>query len=107
MLATTFGFGDFAVIAWIVILIAVGAVYAERQRTILRRIERKVDALLKQQGVEPPAPPIVAGEVSDEVQHMAIDPVRRLDAIKLHRRQTGCDLADAKRDVEQFIKNVH
>ena len=82
-----------------------GAAYSARQRAALRRIERKLDALLKQQGVPPP-PPRAAGEVSDEVQHLALDPAGRIEAIKLHREQTGCGLAEAKRDVEQFIKNV-
>jgi ribosomal protein L7/L12 len=105
-IATALQFSDLAIIASIVILLAAGAVHSARQKTHLRRIERKLDALLKQQGVPPPAP-VVAGEVSDEVQQIALDPARRIEAIKLHREQTGCGLAEAKRDVEQFIKNIH
>ena len=106
ILATTLGFNDLAIIASIGILVAVGAAYSAGQKAHLRRIERKLDALLKQQGVPPPAP-VVAGEVSDEGQQIALDPARRIEAIKLNREQTGCGLAEAKRDVEQFIKNIH
>jgi ribosomal protein L7/L12 len=108
VLATTLGFNDFAIIALtaIVFAVAAGAAYSARQKAGLRRIERKLDALLKQQGVPPP-PPRVAGEISDEVQHLALDPAGRIEAIKLHREQTGCGLAEAKRDVDQFIKNIH
>jgi ribosomal protein L7/L12 len=106
MFATPVAFNDLAVIAGIMVVLGTGAAYAARQKADLRRVERKLDALLKQQGVPPPVPPVV-GEVSDEVQQIALDPTRRIEAIKLHREQTGCGLADAKRDVERFIRNVN
>ena len=104
LLATTLGFGDFAIIAWIVVVFAGAAAYSARETARLRRMERKLDALLKHLGV-PPAP-IVPGELSDEVQDLALIPERRIEAIKLHREQTGRSLADAKRDVDAFIKRV-
>jgi ribosomal protein L7/L12 len=97
----TLEFTDYAIIAWIVVTFAGGAVYATRQRSDLRRLERKMDALLKHQGVS--LPPIV----SEEVQRILADPARRIEAIKLHREQTGLDLAEAKIDVEAFMASKH
>ena len=49
-------FGDYAIIAWIVVVFAGGAAYTARQRINLGRLEgqsdwlhRKIDALLRQQ----------------------------------------------------------
>jgi len=100
MLATSLGFSDFAIIAWIVLVFAgAGAAYTGRQSG-LRRIERKLDALLKHQGValSPQA------KVSEEVQQLARD--HKIEAIKLHREQTGLGLAEAKSEVEDFIKTI-
>ena len=98
--AMTLEFSDFAIIAWLVIVFAGAAAYTTRRPVDLRRIERKLDALLKHQGGPPP--PIV----SEEVQQMARDPARKIAAIKLHREQTGLGLAEAKSDVEEFIKTI-
>jgi hypothetical protein len=51
ILASSLGFGDFAVIAWIVLVFAGGAAAYSSRQSGLRRIERKLDALLKHQGV--------------------------------------------------------
>ena len=60
----------------------------------MRRVERKLDALLKHHGV---------GLLSPEVQFLAKDPSKKIAAIKLHREQNpGLGLADAKREVEDF-----
>lgn len=89
---------DYAVIMAIVIIFAGGASFAVQRRFDLRRVERKLDALLKHQGVEIPS------GLSAEVQLLARDPIRKSAAIKLHREQNpGLSLADAKRDVEDFI----
>ena len=37
---------------------------------------------------------------------MACDPTRRVEAIKLHHEQTGLRLAEAKSDIEDFVKTV-
>ena len=102
ILAITLQFGDFAIIAWIVVVFAGAAAYTTRQRVDLRRIERKLDALLQHQGVALPP----QGKMSDEVRQLARDPAGKIEAIKLHREQTGLGLAEAKSDVEDYIKTV-
>lgn len=87
-------FGDYAVIAFIVIIFTGGASFAVKQRLDLRHVERKLDAIIKHQGIE---------ILSPEVQCLAKDPGRRIAAIKLHREQNpGLGLADAKREIEDF-----
>jgi hypothetical protein len=71
-------------------------------RAQLIRLEKKVDLILKHLGLEyvettPPCP------LSAEVQAMARDPSRKIQAIKLHREQTGVGLKEAKDAVEAFI----
>jgi hypothetical protein len=92
-------FGDFAILAWIGLICAGAAGYANRQPADLRRVERKLDALLKHQGV--PALPAM----SDEVKRLARDPATKIAAVKLHREETGLGLAEAKADVETFIQS--
>lgn len=87
-------FGDYAVIAVIVIFFAGGASFAAQQRLDLRHVERKLDAIIKHQGVE---------LLSPEVQRLAKDPSKKIAAIKLHREQNpGLGLADAKKEIEDF-----
>ena len=88
---------DYGVITLIVILFAGGASFASRQRLNLRRLECKLDALLKHHGVELPS------RLSPEVQRLAKDPSQKIAAIKLHREQNpGLGLAEAKADIEDF-----
>lgn len=90
-------FEDYAIIAAIVIVFAGGASFAARQRLDVRRLERKLDALLQHHGVSVPS------RLSPEVQRLAKDPARKIAAIKLHREQTpGLGLAEAKAEVEDF-----
>jgi ribosomal protein L7/L12 len=101
ILATSLGFGDFAIIAWIVLVFAgASAAYSSRQSG-LRRIEQKLDALLKHQGVSLPP----QAKLSEEVQQLARDH-HKIEALTLHREQTGLGLAEAKADVEDFIKTI-
>jgi ribosomal protein L7/L12 len=44
--------------------------------------------------------------MSEEVQRLARNPAQKIEAIKLHREQTGLGLAEAKADIEDFIKTV-
>lgn len=91
---TILEFGDFGLIAVIVIIFAGSASFASRQSLDLRRVERKLDTLLRHQGTE---------LLSPEVQLLAKDPAQKIAAIKLHREQNpGLGLADAKEDVEAF-----
>jgi hypothetical protein len=91
-------FSDYAMIAFIVVVFAGVSSFAARQRLDVRRLERKLDALLKHHGVSLPSC------LSPEVQQLAKDPAQRIAAIKLHREQNpGLGLAEAKAEVENFI----
>jgi hypothetical protein len=73
-------------------------------RAQLARIENKLDLLLKHLNLEyvevaPPCP------LSPEVQELARHPSRKIQAIKLHREQTGAGLKEAKDAVESFIES--
>jgi hypothetical protein len=73
-------------------------------RAQLTRIEQKLDLLLKHMDLEyvaetPPCP------LSPQVQELARHPRRKLEAIKLHREQTGVGLKEAKDAVESFIES--
>ena len=94
-------FIDFMVIAFIVLVFGGSAAIIGRQRVDLRRLDRKLDALLKHQGIS--RPPIV----SEEVQQLLRDRTKKSEAIKLHREQTGLDLADAMADVGAFMAVKH
>ncbi|MSU61704.1 MAG: hypothetical protein EXS31_04785 [Pedosphaera sp.] len=63
----------------------------------LRRLERKLNLLLENLGVKE------LSALSPEVQELARDSRRKIAAIKLHREQTNCGLAEAKQAVEDFI----
>ena len=67
----------------------------------LRRLDRKLDALLKHQGVS--VPPVV----SEEVQQILQDPTKKLEAIKLHQEVAGLNEADAMADVEAYLAEKH
>jgi hypothetical protein len=67
-----------------------------KQRYCLRCLDIKLDALLKQQGVEWPS-------LSPEVQALAQDPSRKIAAIKLHRDEhPDVGLAEARAEIEAF-----
>ncbi len=87
---------DWAMLGLLVCLLVGMISWEKRQRLALRRVERKVDALLKHQGVELPCP------LSPEVQKLARDSGQKIAAIRLHREQTGLSLAEAKAEVEAF-----
>lgn len=79
-----------------------GLQFTNTDRAKLNRLEKKVDLILKHLGLEyvetePPCP------LSPAVQDLALDPRRKIEAIKLHREQTGLGLKEAKDDVEAFI----
>jgi ribosomal protein L7/L12 len=99
--ATVLGFGDFAIIAWLIIVFAGAAAFTTRKSADSRRMERKLDALLKHQGISAPQ-----AVLSEEVQRLARDPTQKIAALKLHREQTGLGLAEAKADIEDFIKSI-
>lgn len=43
--------------------------------------------------------------LSDRVKHLAIDPAKKIEAIKVYREETGAGLAEAKEAVEAFINS--
>jgi len=90
---------DFLILAGLVLLItSARSLFAGRRLENSRRLERKLDALLKHHGIELPF------GLSPDVQRLARDPARKIAAIKLHREDhPGLGLAEAKAEVETFI----
>jgi hypothetical protein len=99
-------FSDYAVIAFIVIVFAGGsAAYASLRPSDVHRfarLERKIDAILRHLNIEYVDPASALG-LSEEVQALANDPAKKIQAIKLHREQTGIGLKEAKEAVEAWM----
>jgi hypothetical protein len=70
----------------------------------LRKVEAKLDLILEHLGIRyvDPADP---NGLSDEARALA-DQRRKIDAIKLHRAETGASLADAKSAVEGHTRRA-
>jgi hypothetical protein len=68
----------------------------------LRRVEAKLDRILDHLGLEycDPASPAA---LSPEVKQLADESRSRIEAIKLHRRQTGAGLREAKQAVDAYL----
>jgi len=106
-------FTDYAIIAGIVVLFVGGAAFAKGPdvnvqllASQMRELQKKLDALLKHQGVEMPQPP--ASGLSSEVELLAGDPSTKIAAIKLYRKENpGAGLAEAKIKIEEFYKSRH
>lgn len=64
----------------------------------LRRVERKLDAVLAHLGV--PAPD--AADLSAQAKLYA-DSGQTIDAIRQYRQDTGAGLAEAKRVIEEYL----
>jgi hypothetical protein len=98
-------FSDYVIIAGIVMLFAGGsaayAYFRPSDAARLARVERKLDAILKHLNVEYVDPASPEG-LSEEVQRLA-DAAKKIQAIKLHREQTGLDLKEAKDAVEAYM----
>jgi ribosomal protein L7/L12 len=99
-------FSDFFWI-WIIVMFWAGGstVYSNFKRSDarrLRRMEEKVDLILRHLGLEYKGLS-TSVSLSEEVKKLADDPERKIDAIKLHREQTGADLREAKEAVEDYI----
>ena len=99
-------FSDYGIIALIVILFAGGgAAYGSLRTTDaghVARVERKIDALLRHLNIVYVDPASPEG-LSAEVQTLANDPTKKIEAIKLHREQTGLGLKEAKDAVEVYM----
>ena len=66
----------------------------------LRRIDRKLDAIIQNLGIE--LPESVVSGLSSEVCRLA-DAGQKIEAIKLHREETGVGLKEAKDAVEDYL----
>jgi ribosomal protein L7/L12 len=91
-------FKDYAAIAVIVAVFAKAASLFGSSQPDFRRLERKLDALLARQGVQD------TSGLSEEVRRLARDG-RKIEAIKLHREQTGVGLAEAKADIDAYLES--
>jgi ribosomal protein L7/L12 len=69
--------------------------------THLRRIERKLDLVLRHLGIEY-VEPAQGKDMSEQVRALA-DRGDKIAAIKAHRELTGAGLAEAKRAVESYL----
>jgi hypothetical protein len=45
--------------------------------------------------------------LSERVKQMALDPARKIEAIKLYREETNASLKEAKEAVEEFLENTN
>jgi hypothetical protein len=104
-------FQDYAIIAVIVAVFAGGATLVKspdmgrlRLELQVRELQRKLDALLKHEGVELPQPP--PSGLSPEVEQLASLPDTKIAAIKLYRDQNpGTGLREAKERIEAFYNS--
>jgi ribosomal protein L7/L12 len=110
-LLATLEFTDYAIIAFIVLVFAGGAAYAKGPDVNaqllalqMRELQRKLDALLKHQGIELPSPP--ASGLSPEVELLASAPQTKIAAIKRYREENpGTGLREAKEKIEAFYNS--
>jgi hypothetical protein len=101
---------DFCFIALIVMLFTGSAgAYAyirPADAARLRRLEWKLDLLLKHFNIE--AHNLgTAAALSEAVRSLADNPATKIQAIQLHREQTGAGLREAKDAVEAYIERRH
>jgi hypothetical protein len=77
------------------------AIFRPTDRARLGRIESKLDAILGNLGIQPPDPGAPSG-LSAGVRQLA-DDGQKIQAIKLHREETGLGLKEAKDAVEAYM----
>ena len=65
----------------------------------LKRIDMSLSLILNRMEIEFPS------RLSERVKQIALDPNRKIEAIKLYREETNTSLKDAKEAVEDFLKN--
>lgn len=83
------------------LLIGLLAIWGMLSRTEARleRVERRLNLVVRQLGIDP----VPGSPLSDRVKGLADDPARKIEAIKVHREETGAGLAEAKAAVEAYI----
>jgi len=67
----------------------------------LKRIDMSLSLILNRMEIEFPS------RLSERVKQMALDPERKMEAIKLYREETNASLLEAKEAVEEFLKNTN
>jgi hypothetical protein len=104
----TLEFSDYAIIALIVAVFAgagfrvAASMFQPSDAARLRRLEAKLDLVLRHLGLEYHGP-ATPGGLSDEVKALADDPTQKIRAIALHRQETGVSLKEAKDAVEAYL----
>jgi ribosomal protein L7/L12 len=79
------------------------AVNVKRLALQVSDLQKKLDALLKHQGIEMPTPS--PSDLSPELQLMAKDSHQKIAAIKRYREENpGTGLFEAKQRIEEFSK---
>jgi hypothetical protein len=101
-------FSDYAIIMVIVLVFSgAGSAYASfrpADGVRLARLERKLDAILRHLNISYADPASPEG-LSEDVRKLANDPAGKIQAIKLHREQTGLGLKEAKDAVEAYMSS--
>ena len=94
-----------AVIGWLSVGITYkGDVNVKLLALQMRELQKKLDALLKHEGIEMPPPP--ASGLSPELERLASLPDTKIAAIKLYRQENpGASLREAKEKIEAFYKS--
>lgn len=94
---------DIAIIAAMMIIFALvaRARLNSSDGPTLRRIDRKLDVII--QALEIELPETVVSGLSPEVCRLA-DGNQKIEAIKLHRQQTGAGLKESKDAIEGYLK---
>jgi len=65
----------------------------------LKRIDMSLSLILNRMEIEFPS------RLSERVKQIALDPNRKIEAIKLYREETNTSLKEAKEAIEDFLKN--
>ena len=100
-MTTTLAFGDFVVIAGLILLFAGGAHVIMSRDPEVTRNARKLDAILDHFKI--PLPPVSRpGALSSAVKTLA-DAGMAIEAIKLYRSETGASLGEAKVAVADYL----
>jgi hypothetical protein len=91
---------------WIIVTVFAGgtaaySIFKPSDRVRLRRLESKVDLLLKNFNLKY-HPPNATG-LSEEVMTLADDPKTMHRAIQLYREQTGAGLTEARVTINDYI----
>ena len=65
------------------------------------RLRRDIARIARHLNVDLSAPT----GLSERVKELARDPARKIEAIKLHRDESGASLAEAKKEIEDYVRS--